>query len=177
MGLFLLVKLFQTFYCYETYDEDPVNAESYPLPNDFSNIANYFLKKSIVSALAELRDPATRLVWRPVRRLLLNILRGNDNAENQYSDSYYLATVISAVGSAFAAGVNLPSAMVTEQDREIENQMYREASDANERAMTVDRLVPSYHNVVSQAGVQAQLKSIMVAQRTNDPRIFLSYTR
>jgi len=171
------MKLFQTFYCYPTDEEDPVNADLHPLPNDFSNIANYFLKKSIVTALAELRDPATRLVWRPVRKLLLNVLKSNDNAENEYSDSYYLATVISAVGSAFAAGVNLSGVVITEQDREIDQQLYKEASDANERAMTVDRLVPSYHNVVTEAGLQAQLKSILVGQRTNDPRIFLSYTR
>lgn len=177
MGLFLLMKLFQTFYCHPTYDDDPVNAESHPLLNNFSNIANYFLKKSMVTALAELRDPVTRLVWRPVRKLLLNVLKGNDNAENEYSDSYYLATVISAVGSAFAAGVNLSGVVVSEEDKEIDVQLYKEASDANERAMTVDRLVPSYHNVVTEAGLQAQLKSILVAQRTNDPRIFLSYTR
>jgi transcription initiation factor TFIID subunit 2 len=177
MGLFLLMKIFQTFYCHPTDDGDPVNAEAHPLPNDFSNLSDYFMKKSIITALAELRDPATRLVWRPVRRMLLNVLRGNDNADNTHSDSYYIATVISAVGSAFAAGVNMSTVSISEQEREIDNQLYKEASEANERALTVDRLVPSYHNVVTEAGLQAQLKSIMVGQRTNDPRIFLGYTR
>lgn len=177
MGLFLLMKLFHTFYCHPTHEADPLHADAVPLPNDFSHLSSYFLKKSIVTALAELRDPATRMVWRPVRQLLLNVLKGNDNSLNEYSDSYYLATVISAVGGAFAAGVNMPGSIVTDEDREMDSQMYKEASDANERAMTVDRLVPSYHNVITEAGLQAQLKSIMVGQRTNDPRIFLSYTR
>lgn len=177
MGLFLLLKLFQTFYCHPTWDDDPLTAESHPLPNDFSNKSDYFLKKSIITALAELRDPATRQVWRPVRKLLLNLLKGNDNSQNEWSDSYYLATVISAIGGAFAAGVNMPGIMINDADKEIDQDLYKEASDANERAMTVDRLVPSYHNVVTEAGLQAQLKSIMVGQRTNDPRLFLSYTR
>lgn len=76
-----------------------------------------------MTALAELRDPVTGLVWRPVRKLLLNVLKGNDNAENEYSDSYYLATVISAVGSAFAAGVNLSGVVVSEEDKEIDVQL------------------------------------------------------
>lgn len=147
-------------------------AESIPLPNDFSNYSDYFLKKSVVTALCELRDPATRTVWRNVRQLLLNLLKYNDNSANEFSDSYYVATVISAIGSAFAAGANLGGG--TEPADE---ELFREASDANERAITVDRLVPSYHNVVTQAGLVAQLKSIMVGQRTNDPKVFLSYTR
>lgn len=149
---------------------------AYPLPNDFSNFANYFLKKSMVTALCELRDPATRMVWRHVRQLLLNLLKHNDNSLNEYSDSHYVATVISAIGSAFAAGVNV-AVNLTEHDKELDAQLFREAADGNERAITVDRLVPSYHNVVTQAGLQAQMKSILVGQRTNDPRMFLSYTR
>lgn len=176
MGVFCLLKLFHTFYCEPTDEEDPNNVVAYPLANDFSNFANYFLKKSMVTALCELRDPATRMVWRNVRQLLLNLLKHNDNSMNEYADSHYVATVISAIGSAFAAGVNV-AVNLSEHDKELDAQLYREASDINERAITVDRLVPSYHNVVTQAGLQAQMKSILVGQRTNDPRMFLSYTR
>lgn len=176
MGLFLLLKLFHTFYCEPTDEEEPSNVKAVPLPNDFSNFANYFLKKSMVTALSDLRDPATRRVWRHVRELLLDLLRMNDNSQNEYSDSHYVATVISAIGSAFSAGVNV-GGNLSEEDQALDGQLFKEASEANERAITVDRLVPSYHNVVTLAGLQAQLKSILVGQRTNDPRLFLGYTR
>lgn len=176
MGVFYLLKLFHTFYCEPTDEEDPFMTNAVPLPNDFSNFANYFLKKSMVTALCELRDPATRMVWRHVRQLLLNLLKHSDNSLNDYSDSHYVATVISAIGSAFAAGTNV-AVNLSEHDREEDERLFREASDVNERAITVDRLVPSYHNVVTQAGLQAQMKSILVGKRTNDPRMFLSYTR
>lgn len=176
MGLFLLLKLFHTFYCEPTDEEEPSNVKAVPLPNDFSNFANYFLKKSMVTALSDLRDPATRRVWRHVRELLLDLLRMNDNSQNEYSDSHYIATVISAIGSAFSAGVNV-GGNLSEEDQVMDGQLFKEASEANERAITVDRLVPSYHNVVTLAGLQAQLKSILVGQRTNDPRLFLGYTR
>lgn len=176
MGGFCLMKLFHTFFCRPTDEEDPVMAPVHPLPNDFANFAQYFLKKSMITAMCELRDPLTRLVWRHVRRLLLILLQQNDNSLNEYSDSHYVATVISAIGSAFSAGTNI-AMNVTEQDKEIDAQLFREAMDTNERAITVDRLVPSYHNVVTQAGLQAQMKSILVGQRTNDPLMFLHYTR
>jgi transcription initiation factor TFIID subunit 2 len=52
----------------------------------------------------------------------------------------------------------------------------------------MDRLVPSYHNLVTQAGLQVNLvlltwltqthmKAILAGHRTNDPRLFLAYTR
>ncbi|GMK55103.1 hypothetical protein CspeluHIS016_0201590 [Cutaneotrichosporon spelunceum] len=135
MGGFCLMKLFHTFYCQPTDEEDPTLAPVYPLPNDFSNFPQYFLKKSMITAM-----------------------------------------LISAIGSAFTAGTNTATNL-TEHDKELDAQLLRDAMDANERAITVDRLVPSYHNVVTMAGLQAQMKSILVGQRTNDPRMFLHYTR
>jgi transcription initiation factor TFIID subunit 2 len=176
MGGFCLLKLFHLYYCKPTDEEDPSLAPVHVLPNDFSNFAQYFLKKSMITALCELRDPHTRVVWRHVRRLLLELLKQNDNSLNEYSESHYLATVISAIGSAFSAGTNIATNL-TDRDKELDAELFREAMDANERAITVDRLVPSYHNVVTQAGLQAQMKSILVGQRTNDPRMFLHYTR
>ncbi|BEJ12391.1 hypothetical protein CspHIS471_0208510 [Cutaneotrichosporon sp. HIS471] len=176
MGGFCLMKLFHTFYCQPTDEEDPTLAPVYPLPNDFSNFAQYFLKKCMITAMCEMRDHQPRTVWRHVRRLLLELLQQNDNSLNEYSDSHYVATVISAIGSAFSAGTNAATNL-TDHDKEIDAQLLRDAMDANERAITVDRLVPSYHNVVTLAGLQAQMKSILVGQRTNDPRMFLHYTR
>jgi len=51
------------------------------------------------------------------------------------------------------------------------------AATAIEKAITLDRLLPSFGNVVTKAGLEAHLKSIMIGQITNDPRLFLGYTR
>ena len=48
---------------------------------------------------------------------------------------------------------------------------------AIEKAITLDRLLPSFGNIVTKAGLEAHLKSIMIGQITNDPRLFLGYTR
>lgn len=150
--------------------------------------------QSLIAAMADLRDPATRVVWRHVRITLLDLLRLNDNTSNQvgdilscehekladivlkYSDSFYLAAVITAISNAFTVG-SAAQGMLSETEIESEQLLQKEATDVLDRAMTVDRLVPSYHNVVTKAGLEAQMKSILAGQRTNDSRELLSYTR
>lgn len=66
------------------------------------------------------------------------------------------------------------------------------ATTAIEKAITFDRLIPSFGNVVTKAGLevrlsrrgkptlltqQAHLKAIMIGQITNDASLFLGYTR
>ncbi|OXC60064.1 hypothetical protein LQV05_005617 [Cryptococcus neoformans] len=178
IGYFLIMKLFQVFYCQPSSgnETEPPEIRCLPLPNDFSNFADYFVKKSLIAAMADLRDPATRVVWRHVRITLLDLLRLNDNTSNQYSDSFYLAAVITAISNAFTVG-SAAQGMLSETEIESEQLLQKEATDVLDRAMTVDRLMPSYHNVVTKAGLEAQMKSILAGQRTNDSRELLSYTR
>jgi len=80
-------------------------------------------------------------------------------ADDEYSDCSYTATLISGLGNMLGtAGDN-------------------RAATAIEKAVTLDRLLPSFGNVVTKAGLEAHLKSIMIGQITNDPRLFLGYTR
>ncbi|OCF35231.1 transcription initiation factor TFIID subunit 2 [Kwoniella heveanensis BCC8398] len=178
IGYYLVLKLFQTFFCESPSDRDAEASEMdlRPLPNDFTNLADYFVKKSLIAAMADLRDPATRTVWRNVRVALLDILKLNDNTANEWSDSYYLAAVITAIGNAFTMGAG-NQAMLNDEERESEASLSRDAMDALDRSMTMDRLVPSYHNLITKAGLQTYIKAVMAGQRTNDPRVLLSYTR
>ncbi|WWD20285.1 hypothetical protein CI109_104761 [Kwoniella shandongensis] len=178
IGYFLVMRLFQTLYCQKPADPDVdvPDLDCRPLPNDFSNFPDYFVKKSLLAAMADLRDPATRTVWRNVRVALLDILRLNDNAGNHWSDSYYVAALVTAIGNAFTMGAGNQGAL-DETEREGEQTLLKEATEAIDKAMTMDRLVPSYHNVVTKAGLETNIKSILASQRTNDMRLLLSYTR
>ncbi|ORY34750.1 hypothetical protein BCR39DRAFT_514465 [Naematelia encephala] len=129
-------------------------------PNSFEDISDYFLKKSIIAALADLRNPTTGMSWPEVRGLLLDALRNNDNTHNMYSDSFWLATLVTAIGNAFSASDDHAS-----------------AAEVIDRVLTMDRLVPSFRNVVTEAALQSQLKAILAGQRMNNPRTFLPYTR
>nr|XP_019009377.1 transcription initiation factor TFIID subunit 2 [Kwoniella pini CBS 10737]OCF48158.1 transcription initiation factor TFIID subunit 2 [Kwoniella pini CBS 10737] len=177
IGYFLVLKLFQTLYCHLPSDPDAEapDMKCRPLPNDFSDFSDYFVKKSLIAAMPDLRDMATRTVWKNVRKILLDLLKLNDNTGNTYSDSYYLAAVITAIGNAFTFGSNQQS--LNENEREAEMVLLKESTDALDRVMTMDRLVPSYHNLITKAGLQTHIKSILAGQRTNDARLLLSYTR
>ena len=166
LGLFLLRKLFQVYFCVPQRG-DPATVDMEIKPNDFSDHPDYFIKKVILEALAGLRDPITRSSWIENRRLLLKILRDNDNTLNPYSDSGYIAALVSSIGNAFSAS-GRPDADMS---------LAREAIDAVDRVITLDRLVPSYHSVVTDAGLKTMIKLIYAGYRTNDPRVFLSYTR
>ncbi|KAK8849657.1 hypothetical protein IAR55_004992 [Kwoniella newhampshirensis] len=178
IGYFLVMKLFQTLYCHRPVDPDVEvpDLDCRPLPNDFSNLPDYFVKKSLLAAMADLRDPSTRTVWRNVRTTLLEVLRLNDNAGNSWSDSYYLAALITAIGNAFTMGAGNQNSL-DETEKEAEQTLLKNAMGNVDRAMTMDRLVPSYHNLVTKAGLQSHIKSVLAGQRTNDLRLLLSYTR
>ncbi|WVQ66072.1 uncharacterized protein L199_004250 [Kwoniella botswanensis] len=178
IGYFLVLKLFQTLFCHPPNDPDAEASamECRPLPNDFSNFSDYFVKKSLIAAMPDLRDMQTRTVWRNVRQILLDLLMLNDNTGNDWSDSYYLASIITAIGNAFTFGSAAQSSL-DEDEREAEASLLKESVDALDRAMTMDRLVPSYHNVITKAGLQTHIKSILAGQITNDARLLLSYTR
>lgn len=55
IGYFLIMKLFQVFYCQPSSgnETEPPEIQCLPLPNDFSNFADYFVKKVKQRALAE----------------------------------------------------------------------------------------------------------------------------
>jgi hypothetical protein len=83
-------------------------------------------------------------------------------ADEKYSDASYLATVITAISNAFTA---------------CRQEEVSQAMEAIDRAITMDRLVSSFQNIVTEAGLRAILKFVVAGHRTNDSRLFLSYTR
>ncbi|KAJ2935753.1 hypothetical protein H1R20_g1340, partial [Candolleomyces eurysporus] len=103
LGLFHLFKLFLR-YCYEP--EDPAQdlfAHKYvPKPNDFSDLPEYFVRKSLITAISQVRfeNGNTPSV---VRQFLIDQLRYNDNTANPYSDGYYICTIIAAASFAIVS--------------------------------------------------------------------------
>jgi transcription initiation factor TFIID subunit 2 len=61
------------------------------------------------------------------------------------SDAYFLATVISAIGDAFSASI------VREEPDE---RLLRSALNAIDHATTMDRLIPSFRNLITEAALK-----------------------
>ncbi|KAG1450870.1 hypothetical protein G6F46_007102 [Rhizopus delemar] len=108
VGLHQLSKMFHQRFCLPISSQSSGNdgktdelplIRSIPKPNNFSDLSEYFLQKASVVAFAQIRDERG-LTPVKIRQFLLDLLRYNDNIGNEFSDCYYVATLISALGDA-----------------------------------------------------------------------------
>ncbi|KAJ2908135.1 hypothetical protein GGI21_003189, partial [Coemansia aciculifera] len=87
IGLHHLLSIYRARYCVKETAAAAASAASeaddlfLPLPNDFSNIAEYFTQRAVLAALSNIRDRRGEAPA-PARRALLSALRYNDNSGN-----------------------------------------------------------------------------------------------
>ncbi|KAG9008792.1 hypothetical protein FRB90_008736 [Tulasnella sp. 427] len=180
IGIFHLFKIF-TAWCYEPQQRrHEFGTRFIPRPNDFSNIPDYFVRKSIIVSLSQFREE--HKVDHVVTRFLLDQLKFNDNTTNPYSDGLYISTLIAAVGTTLLPTIQVEQSqlMATTQaplEKTQEAELLRNALIEIERYREMDRLVPSMHNVVSIAALEWYLMLMMGNMIGNDVSIFLKYTR
>ncbi|KAI6031377.1 hypothetical protein BKA83DRAFT_4199448 [Pisolithus microcarpus] len=182
LGLFHLFKLFLR-YCYDP--EDPAQdlfAHTYvPKPNDFSDLSEYFVRKSLVHGISRVRfeNGKTPTV---VRQFLVDQLRYNDNTANPYSDTFYICTLISCVACALVPtasperGELLREEVRSEQTAEDVNWLKQAVEEVN-RYKSMDRLIPSPHNVVTIAVLEFYLLLTTANLVPHDLRVFFPLTR
>ncbi|KAI9488830.1 hypothetical protein BDB00DRAFT_25073 [Zychaea mexicana] len=189
VGLLQLNKMFQRRFCFPLppsyMDIDDDNKHHHlpitrviPKPNDFSNLGDYFLQKAAVVAFSQVRDETGHVPIK-VRQFILDLLKYNDNTGNEFSDNYYVSTLISALGDALIPSSD-PSVVGPREGepRSPEDEQLLEAAKAEiERFRTLDYVVPSYHNVVTISCLQTITKLMLNGLMAVDPSLFLYYTR
>lgn len=74
--------------------------------NNFSNFQLYFLQKTIPVAMAGLRT-AHGICPPEVFRFILDLFKYNDNSRNHYSDNYYRAALIDALGESITPVISV----------------------------------------------------------------------
>ncbi|KAF0974781.1 hypothetical protein FDP41_006255 [Naegleria fowleri] len=119
----------------------PSNTPSFLKPNNFRNFAEYFMKKEIPLALTNFRDEKVNNETFPeVILLLLDLIKYNDDSENPFSGSFYIASLIKALSL-----VNTSNQKFKEK---IEKIFYK--------YLVIDSdLIPSYHHVKTVSSLQA----------------------
>ncbi|KAJ3571564.1 hypothetical protein NP233_g3673 [Leucocoprinus birnbaumii] len=182
LGLFHLFKLFLR-YCYDPEDanQDLFTHNYVPKPNNFSDLAEYFVRKSLITAISRVRfengkSPSV------VRQFLIDQLRYNDNTSNPFSDGFYICTIISAAAYAAVSvapperGELLPSETRSEQtaeDKELTKQTIAEI----DRYRSMDRLIPSPHNIVTIATLEFYMILGVANLIPSHPKVFFPLTR
>ncbi|WFD37120.1 uncharacterized protein MJAP1_000062 [Malassezia japonica] len=183
LGLFHLLMLFRTGYCFDlphTGDSTALDAPCIPRPNDFSDMADYFVRRALIHAIGRIRDHQGKALPL-VQRFLINLLKYNDNSTNKFVDDFYIASIINALASSLipadtgALSARTPGIDDEYSDEEV--QLREQAISEVERLQELDRLVPSFHNVVTLASIDFQLSLIFANLRPVNLPLFLEYTR
>ncbi|CAH7673331.1 expressed protein [Phakopsora pachyrhizi] len=196
IGLFHLFKIFQEYYCYQPKlpSYDPFKMRMIPKPNSFEDFIGYFIRKAVVVAISQIRDrngnpPSI------CQNFFLDQLIYNDNSCNKYSDAHYLSTIITSISDAF---IDFPDRTVRREEkselfshdsnffiksngstheRRIDQKKMLILANELERCLIVDRLVPSYRNLITLAVIEAKLKMTLAGLIPVDLFFFLACTR
>lgn len=179
LGLFHLLMLFRTSYCHDTGEQTDLDASCIPRANDFSDLAEYFVKRALIQAIGSVRNERGRTLPQ-VKKFLISLLRYNDNSKNKYVDDFYTATIISCLAGAFVArnsnwGQYVPS---DEDPDAVDDDALLQAGRAEiDRFQELDKLVPSFHNVVTLACIDFQANMMLANLFPVNLPMLHAYTR
>lgn len=167
IGMRYLLKAFKHLYCYggdlkPGYNEfDP--KEYLPLPNDFSKFPDLFLEEAILKSLAKIKnkDGDTPI---ELKQILLSIYKYNDNMDNEFNDSPYVALQLNGLSNLIMnADRPIADHNVTVLDEIIpaedpRDQFAQEAIMEMNRAVKMDEWSPSFHDCITRTILEQKVK-------------------
>ncbi|KAL4957846.1 hypothetical protein BDW69DRAFT_155436 [Aspergillus filifer] len=174
LGLFHLEKAFQELFC---LPGSPMTRS-----NDFSDRAAYVLQLVIPEAISRVRDVSGKTPMR-VKQFLYDKLKFNDNSNNEYSDNYYVATLMRSLCHAMLGRPETRSDDVNDFDMEAvmeaqaEEQLEKDAIAELDRYRRMDEWSSSYQNLYSRAALHCQMQLMQAKIAEVDVMQFLPYTR
>lgn len=140
--------------------------------NNFSNFQHYYLQKTIPVAMAAIRN-AHGICPPEVLAFLLDLFKYNDNSKNRYSDNYYRAALIEALGATVTPVISVQQGTaITAESLSVDTKAILEEVTRN---LNLEKLLPCYKYTVS----VACLKVIRILQKfghlPSNPHIFRAY--
>ena len=140
--------------------------------NNFSNFQHYFLQKTIPVAMAGLRN-AHGICPPEVLAFLMDLFKYNDNSKNRYSDNYYRAALIEALGATVTPVISIQQGTaITAESLSVDTKAILEEVTRN---LNLEKLLPCYKYTVS----VACLKVIRILQKfghlPSNPHLFRAY--
>jgi len=143
--------------------------------NDFSNLQNYFLQCNIPVAMAGLRN-AHGICPPDVLNFLLDLFKYNDNSKNTFSDNYYRANLVTALGETVTPVVSMlqndgviTSESLTEDTKKVLEEITR--------YLNLEKLLPCYRYTVTTACLKAIRKLQKTGHLPPNPGLFKDYAK
>ncbi|EDW30911.1 GL11884 [Drosophila persimilis] len=115
--------------------------------NNFSNFQLYFLQKAIPVAMAGLRT-SHGICPPEVMRFLFDLFKYNENSRNHYTDAYYRAALVEALGETLTpvVSVSMHGTQITTDSLSTDAKL---VLDEMTRLLNMEKSLPSYKYVVS----------------------------
>jgi transcription initiation factor TFIID subunit 2 len=150
-------------------------------PNDFSNPQEYAIQCSIIEAYSKIRDSKGHAP-KKVKEFLLDKLKYNDNSNNDFSDAYYVATVMNALTQALIARSTRSISSEDVQFEELaelrqQEAFERECIEEIDRYRRMDEWASSYQNMYSRTALQCQAQLAKAGVVSFSLLHFMQYTR
>lgn len=151
--------------------------------NDFSDRAAYILQQVIPDAISKVRDNSGKTPLR-VKRFLFDKLKFNDNSNNEYSDNFYVASLMKSLCHAM---LGKSEARTDEEldhfdmervlEAQAEEQLDKDAIAEFDRYRRMDEWSSSFQNLYSRAALQCQAQLMQAKMMDLDLMRFVPYTR
>lgn len=152
-GLDYLVKAIKALFFYED--------SLIPKRNNFLEIDHYFLQKSIPKILASVRDEKG-MAPPSVLTILYNLVKYNDNSDNDFSDSFYACELLEALVAGVVPSNEDEPEFVFERELEIDFDekalsFIKKTTEELDRVGRLDAWLASYHSIVSVTSLQQRI--------------------
>lgn len=170
-----LQKAYKELFCYPDTQT--------PRANDFSDKREYLVAKTISKAVAHIRNPDGTCT-KDARHFLLDQLRFNDNSDNEWSDVFQIANLLSALTDCLLPSKkkDVPEEMVfgaadeDEFEEDTEPQQFRrDVIEELDRYRRSDEWIHSYHNIYTTTVLECKCKLMKAGVIPQDPMEFAQY--
>ncbi|KAJ5354991.1 uncharacterized protein N7496_012203 [Penicillium cataractarum] len=175
IGLYHLETAFQELFC---LPGSPMTRS-----NDFSDRAAYILQQVIPDAISQVRDNGGKTPLR-VKRFLFDKLKFNDNSNNEYSDNFYVASLMRSLCHAMLGRTEpRPEDELSQFDMErvieaqAEEQLEKDAIAEFDRYRRMDEWSSSFQNLYARAALECQVQLMQANVLEVDLMRFIPYTR
>lgn len=145
-----------------------------PLPNNFQEFPLYYIRKAIPLALSTIKDSLNNCPLK-IKKILLNILKYNQNLDNPYSDSYYIGHLIHCLVNSLVANplIDNPSKL-SDKDRIFLDEAVAEIS----RHQKLEEWTPSTNSgSVSSVALKEKIRLSRAGLYKFDPEDLLNHTK
>lgn len=157
IGVGYLIKAFKELFCFP--------GSSIPLSNDFNDFGKYFLQKEIPRILSNIKDDEGEVPF-VIKNLILNLIKFNDNSNNNFQDGYYLSYLLTSLINCATHGSSIVSvndliklSKNPEEGGTPEKRLFIvNVINEIERLQKMDEWVPSYQSLIAVTCIRQKIR-------------------